>query len=234
MISCNRPGARRRGAGSVPAASVARVRAQGRAAPLGASLLIVVALACGSEPAPRGADSEAREGEELAFSPADPSAGAVVAQPRASAAAAEGRPSDSRQRGQRPLPELTPPIGVHDEQLRLLESSYPVDRQTAVATLIPYGEQLDLLITTLANDTEPEVRAAAADRLRGAGKHAATSALLGALQDEDPRVVVTAIDVLQMTGDPSTLPALAQLLMHPSDEVRNSALDAMELLEPLE
>jgi hypothetical protein len=232
-----RPGEAREAPGS--AAEVSQARPGSRAAqPLGEADSLAPELspdaAPGPAPAPSGADAEAREGGERALAPFDPAAGASEARAEAPGRAAEGLPSDSRQHREYPLEEPTVAIEIHEEQWRLLESHYPADREIAVATLPPYGEGLDLLIETLADDPSPEVRAAAAGKLIGTGTHAATSALLQALQDSDPIVVVSAIEVLQMMGDPSVLPEIEPLLMHQSNDVRDSARDAVEILQPLE
>ncbi len=55
--------------------------------------------------------------------------------------------------------------------------------------------------------------------------------LLDALRDPEPEVVIEALDALEYVGDETLIPELAFLLEHPSPEVRERALEAIDWLE---
>jgi HEAT repeat protein len=84
----------------------------------------------------------------------------------------------------------------------------------------------------LGNDRSPEVRAAAAQALGALDPtRAGTSALVAALNDRDPQVVLAALDSLQWLDDPSVIPDVKALLDHSSVDVRAAAAETVDWLE---
>ena len=51
----------------------------------------------------------------------------------------------------------------------------------------------------------------------------AIEALLRALNDPDPQVVIAALDSLEWIGDSSMIPYITPLLQHPNADVRSAA-----------
>ncbi len=88
------------------------------------------------------------------------------------------------------------------------------------------------VIALLAADPDASVRAAAAERLGEIQSEDSTAALVAALSDPDPDVIVASIDSLEGVEDPRLLPALQTLLGVPNDEIREAAAIAIEVLGP--
>lgn len=108
----------------------------------------------------------------------------------------------------------------------------PDSRARAAALELLDEERLPELVDHLGNDRSPEVRAAAAQALGALDPtRAGTSALVAALNDRDPQVVMAALDSLQWLDDPSTLPDVKALLDHPNAEVRATAAETVNWLE---
>jgi len=114
-----------------------------------------------------------------------------------------------------------------------LASGDPDTRSEAVGRLRPEGSELETLKDLLVNDASPEVRRTAAERLEIAGGGTAITALVSALDDPDPSVVLAAIDALEFTADAEHIPMiLASGADHHSDpEVREAFLEMIEFLE---
>jgi hypothetical protein len=117
------------------------------------------------------------------------------------------------------------------EALGKLESSDPRDRVEGVewadiTTVAGY----EAVVERLANDPDGAVRAAAADSLSGADV-GAVRPLVAALSDPDARVVLSALESLEMLGDASILPELEPALEHPDPAVRARAQEAAEFIE---
>ncbi len=88
------------------------------------------------------------------------------------------------------------------------------------------------LVDHLQNDRSAEVRVAAAEALGSLNAtRAGTSALVAALGDPDPQVVIAALDSLQWVEDPSVIPDVREVLDHPNVEVREAASETMSWLE---
>ncbi len=87
------------------------------------------------------------------------------------------------------------------------------------------------VVERLLNDPDASVRAAAAESL-GAADVGAVRPLLEALDDADPRVVLSALDSLEQLGDDSIAPELAPALQHRDAGVRERAAEVGEFLEP--
>jgi hypothetical protein len=120
---------------------------------------------------------------------------------------------------------------MEDEALEKLESTDPAERAEGVewadtSTVLGY----EAVIERLANDPDGAVRAAAAESLASADV-GAVRPLLGALADPDARVVMAALESLEMLGDESILPDLAPAFEHPDPSVRQRAREAEEFLK---
>ena len=142
------------------------------------------------------------------------------------------RPGEVGDSLQRALAELAdedePP---HEEEaLRDLESADAETRMRAVLALEAEGEGLTALIDAIESDPDPRVRAAATVGLEESEEFAAVQALVGALDDPNPEVVVEAVDSLEFAGDASVVPSLEPLLGHSDARVRKAAADAIRLL----
>jgi len=118
------------------------------------------------------------------------------------------------------------------EAVRNLEDGRPEVRVDAAESLYPNAEGIAALAAAVTNDPEPAVRVAAAESLGYAvGDPAAIAALLRALSDPEPKVLVTALDGIEFVGDHRVIPELEFLLEHPQTEVRDATVDAIDWLE---
>jgi hypothetical protein len=120
---------------------------------------------------------------------------------------------------------------MENEALAKLESSDPRDRVEGVewadiATVSGY----EAVIERLANDPDGEVRAAAAESLSGADV-GAVRPLVAALSDPDTRVVLAALESLELLGDASVVPELAPALEHSDPAVRERAKEAADFMK---
>ncbi len=118
------------------------------------------------------------------------------------------------------------------EAVRNLEDGRPEVRVDAAESLYPNAEGIAALAAAVTNDPEPAVRVAAAESLGYAvGDPAAIAALLRALSDPEPKVVVTALNGIEFVGDHTVIPELEFLLEHPQAEVREATVEAIDWLE---
>ncbi len=123
------------------------------------------------------------------------------------------------------------------ELLEQLASADGAERAEAALDL-PIGgagaageERFQRMSALATEDPDARVRTAAVARLSEA-EHPDTVAVLGdALSDEDPAVVLEAIESLILLDDRAAIPALQPLLASPHGEVRDSAEFAIEFLQ---
>ena len=148
----------------------------------------------------------------------------------ASADASTLRPGEVSDAVQRALQERDQALS-EAEALRRLKDQDPETRLAAVLALDGEGETLAALAGVLERDPDPRVRAAATVGLEESEEFAAVQALVGALDDPNPEVVVEVIDSLEFAGDASVVPSLKPLLSHSDARVRKAAADAIALLE---
>lgn len=152
------------------------------------------------------------------------------------------RSSDSRRRDRdRALAsreekrEVADPARLEDQQreaIRDLEDERREVRIDAAESLYPDAAGIDALAEALKNDPEPAVRVAAAESLGYSVEDpAALSALLRALGDPDPGVLLAALDGIEFVGDHTVIPEIQFLLEHPNAEVRQATVDAIDWLE---
>jgi HEAT repeats len=117
------------------------------------------------------------------------------------------------------------------EALAKLESSDPRERAEGVEWAdISMVAGYEAVIERLANDPDATVRAAAAESLSSADV-GAVRPLVTALADPDARVVISALESLEMLGDASIIAELGPALEHPDPAVRERAEEAAEFLE---
>jgi hypothetical protein len=126
-------------------------------------------------------------------------------------------------------------LDVHvNEQAQLLsdlDSPDPDARVDAADWIDLEGEALERMISLLESDPDPVVRATIVDRLGEEITATTLAALVNALRDRDPEVVLQAIDVLEFEAEDWLIPELEPLLAHSDPEVREAAQDAIEYLE---
>jgi hypothetical protein len=116
--------------------------------------------------------------------------------------------------------------------LEQLRSSTPDMRIEAVNGIEPEGPALTTLNGLLADDPDSRVRVAVAEQLGNADGYAAVSALVSALDDSDPTVVLQALDSLQFIGDDTLAPILkAKCGGHAEPKVREACAEAAEFVE---
>lgn len=127
-------------------------------------------------------------------------------------------------------PPRTRGQSLTQEDWARLRDPEPEVRLEAVEDIDAMGEGVEQLIETLLADEDASVRAAAAEQLALASSEQATYALVDALRDPDPRVVVKAIEAL-MLADETVIPDLEPLESHPDASVRMAATEAIEHLE---
>lgn len=156
----------------------------------------------------------------------------IVGGPRAENAGAALRPGEVRdalQRALRALDDETEAMS-EEEALQRLGDADPEQRVRAVLALEGESEGLAALVRAIERDPDPRVRAAATVGLEESEEFAAVQALVGALDDPNPEVVVEVIDSLEFAGDASVVPSLEPLLAHGDARVRKAAADAIRLL----
>ena len=76
----------------------------------------------------------------------------------------------------------------------------------------------------------PMMRVFAAEQLGNIRSEGTLPALIQALGDSDPAVVVAAVWALKLNGDPHAIPALEKLTLHEDTEVRSAAQQVIEAL----
>lgn len=103
----------------------------------------------------------------------------------------------------------------------------PEQRLRAALALEPEGEQLKQLCDMLEHDPDPRVRAATTVNIENADQFSAVRALVDALDDPDPDVLIEVIDSLEFAGDQSISPEIESLLSHSDPRVRQAAADAL-------
>ena len=79
-------------------------------------------------------------------------------------------------------------------------------------------------------DLPSEFRVFAAAQLADISSEGTLPALIEALSDPDPTVVVAAIWALELNGDPRAIPELEKLLSYEDDEVRSASQQVIEAL----
>jgi hypothetical protein len=118
------------------------------------------------------------------------------------------------------------------EAIRGLEDRSPEGRIDAANSIYPDSQGIDALAGVVTDDPEPAVRMAAAENLGYIAEDPkAVGALLRALHDPEPEVVITALDALEFAGDHTVIPELGFLLEHPDPDVRDATADAIWWLE---
>jgi hypothetical protein len=122
--------------------------------------------------------------------------------------------------------------GALDETFDRSASENSRVRADAILELPLAGEGLDVVLDALALDSDPEVRAAAAQRLAAGRGFAATAGLVDALNDPAPEVTLQAVDSLVAIGDRSVLWDLKDALGQTSDPRLQRALqEAIQTLQ---
>ncbi len=122
-------------------------------------------------------------------------------------------------------------MNVEQSELRkMLQDPDPRVRMEAAIEIEPEDEGLQDLVGLLLNDPDPGVRAAATVSLENADQIAGVNALVDALNDPNPMVVVEVIDSIEFACDESCTPKLAPLLDHADPRVRDAAAEAMDYL----
>lgn len=110
---------------------------------------------------------------------------------------------------------------------QLLDPS-PEVREEAANSIDPKGIALDYLATIVTSDPSPEVRIAAAYTLEDSKAPKAMDALIMALQDQNPEVLVEVIDALAYQENQLAIPYLTPFLGHPDEDVRDAAENALD------
>jgi HEAT repeat protein len=140
------------------------------------------------------------------------------------------RKSASRKREREPDPARADELLA--ENLREIEDPDPEVRIAAAGVLYPKGDALPALAGLVREDPDPGVRVAAAESLGYSMEDPeALSALMYALRDPEPQVVIAALDAIEFVGNPSVIPELGFLLDHPDSQVRDAAGEAIDWLE---
>lgn len=112
--------------------------------------------------------------------------------------------------------------------LKQLMDPSPEVREDAASNIDPTGIALDHLASIVTTDPSPDVRIAAAETLGDSKDPKALDALVLALQDENPEVLVEVIDALVSLENRRVIPYLQPLLQHPDEDVRDAAEYALE------
>jgi hypothetical protein len=119
-----------------------------------------------------------------------------------------------------------------DEDIRNLEDSRAEVRVEAAESIYADEEGVAALAEIVTDDPESAVRVAAAETLGQALEDPnALAALLRALTDSEPEVVITALDGIGFIGDHTVIPEIQFLLEDPNPEVVDATVDAIDWLE---
>jgi len=216
-----------------------------RTALLTAAALVAIGLGCGPEETADPVTTTLGESKSVpdparpAPDRARPATGAANREKPVTTSAPAVR---NRVPGTAPYPEegaridrMEPASEAHiNEQAQLLsdlDSSDPDARVDAADWIDLEGEALERMISLLESDPDPVVRATIVDRLGEEITATTLAALVNALRDRDPEVVLQAIDVLEFEAEDWLIPELEPLLAHSDPEVREAAQDAIEYLE---
>jgi len=119
-----------------------------------------------------------------------------------------------------------------EENLSRIDDDDPAVRADAAEGLPADEETIPALTDLALNDSEADVRKAALSALSDADQEdtAARGALLGALSDPDPQVVIIALDSIEWIGDASMIPEIKPLLQDPNADVRSAAQITIDFL----
>jgi hypothetical protein len=117
-----------------------------------------------------------------------------------------------------------------EDALAQLKDADPEQRVRAALALEAEGAGLTALMNALEHDADPRVRAATTVSLEESEDFAALQALVSALDDPEPEVVIEVLDSLEFAGDESTVIYVQPLLSHPDPRVRQAAGNALQLL----
>ena len=117
------------------------------------------------------------------------------------------------------------------EYLAQLMDPSPEVRAEAAESIEPTGIALDHLASIVTSDPSPAVRIAAAETLEDSKDPRALEALIMALQDEHPEVLVEVIDALVYMENRQAIPYLQPFLEHPNEGVRDAAENSIDKLE---
>lgn len=132
----------------------------------------------------------------------------------------------------RPVPGDSPVEREPDQDaLARLADPAPEVRLEAVEDVDLAGEGEARLIEVLHRDEDGAVRAAVAEQLVFAESERAIHALVDALRDPDPRVILNAVESLEMAADEAVIPDLEAIRDHPDAAVRQAVAEAIEFLE---
>jgi hypothetical protein len=153
-------------------------------------------------------------------------------------------PTEARRARRRPKPEVErDPVADAERRERIerrqdefyaqLDDADPAARARAAEGLRADDRTVPALSELAANDPDSGVRKAAVSALSDASEEdtAALGALVGALGDADPQVVIAALDSLEWIADASVIPDITPLLEHPNAGVREAAEDSIYYLE---
>ena len=127
------------------------------------------------------------------------------------------------------LPGVTETVLSADDQAYLEQMLNPSTeaRENAAASIEPVGIALDYLVQIVTMDPSPDVRIAAAITLEDSKDSRAVEALIMALQDENPEVLVEVIGALEYSENRDIIPHLIPFLKHPDEDVRDAAESAI-------
>jgi hypothetical protein len=123
---------------------------------------------------------------------------------------------------------------ARERQVAALEQLAAADaaqRSAALEDLDPDGEALAQIAEVAKSDPDASVRAAAVARLGDGDSYRAKTALLEALADPAPQVLVAALQALETAGDASMLTQIEPFAAHPDPSVREAATETIENLQ---
>ena len=126
--------------------------------------------------------------------------------------------------------ETSEPEHEWDALLLRLDDADATERIAALALIDPQGDGLPLIVERLAQDPDPRVRSAAAEKLEFVDTLTGVDALVSALRDPDKQVVLAAIDALEFSDDYSVTEDLAPLLQHSDSDIREAAAEAIDFI----
>jgi HEAT repeat protein len=138
----------------------------------------------------------------------------------------------ARREWKREPPDPTRLEEMQYEDIRNLEDSRTEVRIDAAESIYPDEEGVAALAEIVTDDPDPAVRVAAAETLGQALEDPnALGALLRALRDPDPEVVIAALDGIGFIGDHTVIPELEFLRDDPNPDVRDARDDTADWLE---
>lgn len=159
---------------------------------------------------------------------------AVHTEPTTSVSGANARESKDHDRNAKP--RATSPSSVvastRDDAHFASDAFDGIVNASTISSMDAEAGDANELRRIVSQHTDADIRRMAVDELADAETPETRAALIDALDDPDHRVVLAAIEGLEMFDGPEAIPALDQIARaHGNEDIREAALDAIDFME---